>query len=539
MTVPNPRDEARLIVPPPDLEPWPTLGYEICDFIEAELVHGPGDVRGHPAVLMDEVRAFILRAYEVYPAGHPRAGQRRFNRAVLSRRKGFSKTECLAWLAICELSPDCPVRFDHWDGDIPVGKPVADPYIPLVATTEEQSEDLAYGAVIAVLENCEYGSNFVLTQERIEHRKAPGVIKALASAPNARDGARTSFAGMDETHLWTSRHDRLRKAHATMLRNMPKRRAADPWTMETTTMYEPGEDSIAEQAHTYALNVLAGRIKDSTLLFDHRQASTVHRLTNHEGRMAAIREASGDAWEFTYPEAIESQLLDPEADEPAFRRYWLNQRVKGSATWIGKDVFARLATPSRGRPPEGTEVVLGFDGSESRDATVLIGATVEAVPYLWVEKVWERPAGAKGIGWRVPVLDVEAAKDAAFARFDVVELAPDPPGWRQEIEGWESEHGEVVVLFETKQPKRMGPACDKFVQAVRESGLSWDGSEVLARHLANCVPVVRNGYTVVSKDDKNSALKIDAAVGMIIAHDRARWRHLNRPVRRKPLYAFA
>lgn len=534
--------EARLLVPLPDTEPWPTLGPEICDFIEENLVHGPGDVRGAPARLMDEVRIFIHRAYEVYPHGHARAGQRRFSRATLSRRKGFSKTEVLAWIAICELSPDCPVRFDHWEEDehgvwFPVGRPVVDPYIPLVATTEEQTEDLAYGAVMAILENCSYGSDFLLTQERIEHLREPGVIKPLASAPNARDGARTTFQGFDETHLFDSGHDRLRRAHATMLRNLPKRRAADPWAMETTTMFEPGADSIAERSHTYALNVVQGRIKDSTLLFDHRQADPKWNLRRHRDLMAAIKEASGDAWEFTYPEAIAAQLDDPEADEPAFRRYWLNQRVKGSTTWVGKDLFASRAHPRRGRPPEGTPVVLAFDGSEARDSTALIGATVEEHPYIWVEAIWERPPGPTGNGWRVPVLDVAAAKDAAFLRYDVRELAPDPPGWRREIEVWEEEHGELVVRFETNQRARFGPACDNFKQAVNDAEMSWDGSEVLSRHLANCVPVDRSGYTVVTKEDKNSSKKIDAAVGMIVAHDRARWRHLNAPSE-GPMYAF-
>lgn len=29
-------------------ERWPSLGGQVCDFIEAYLVHGPGDLRGQP-----------------------------------------------------------------------------------------------------------------------------------------------------------------------------------------------------------------------------------------------------------------------------------------------------------------------------------------------------------------------------------------------------------------------------------------------------------------------------------------------------------
>jgi hypothetical protein len=75
---------------------WPTLGGQVCDFIEQNLVFGPGDLRGQPAVLDDEKRAFVYRLYEVYPQGHARAGRRRFKRAGLSLRKGTAKTEFAA-----------------------------------------------------------------------------------------------------------------------------------------------------------------------------------------------------------------------------------------------------------------------------------------------------------------------------------------------------------------------------------------------------------------------------------------------------------
>jgi hypothetical protein len=48
-----------------------------------------------------------------------------------------------------------------------------------------------------------------------------------------------------------------------MLENIPKRLDADAWSLETTTMYEPGEESIAEASHLYALAILAGRVDRS------------------------------------------------------------------------------------------------------------------------------------------------------------------------------------------------------------------------------------------------------------------------------------
>lgn len=514
--------DARLIIPELDTEPWPTLGPEVCDFIEAHLVHGPGDVLGEPIVLTDEQRLFIYRVYEVYPRGHEFDGRRRFKRAVKSRRKGVAKTEDGAVLAICEMDPGAPVRCDGWRVDrgewVPVGRPVRDPYIPMVAVTEEQSDDLMYAAVREILERCELGESYDIGLERIRHLHHPGVIQALAGAPSARDGARTTFQAFDETHLYVP--TRLKKAHSTMLRNIPKRKLADPWSLETTTMYEPGEDSVAELSHRYALDILAGKVADPTLYFDHRQASPRWDLKKPRELREAIKEASGDAFGFTDVEAIVGLFLDPQTSEADFRRYFLNQPVKGEKKWLAPEVVGKLVDRERD-VEEGAEIVLAFDGSYSRDSTALVGCTVEEKPHVFVLKAWEKEPGMRR--WRVSHLDVIAAIEEAFETYDVVEFAPDPPGWHKEIEQFEETYGEVVVRFETNQPRRMGPACDDFEQGARDAGFTIDGHEGLLRHLGNCVTVRRGAHTVVTKSHPDSPDKIDIAVGAIIAYHRALW----------------
>ena len=186
-------------VPPMDAEPYPSLGGQVCDWIEDNLVFGPGDLRGEPAHLDAEKRALIWRMYEVFPVGHPQAGRRRFRRVAISVRKGWSKTELAAWLTAAELHPDAPVRFDYWDEDgNPVGKGVTDPFIPMVAVTEEQSEELAYGALRVILERSRVADDFDIGIERIMRIGGDGKALPLASSPDARDGARTTFQVFDE-----------------------------------------------------------------------------------------------------------------------------------------------------------------------------------------------------------------------------------------------------------------------------------------------------------------------------------------------------
>jgi hypothetical protein len=177
--------------------------------------------------------------------------------------------------------------------------------------------------------------------------------------------------------------------------------------------------------------------------------------------------------------------------------------------------------------------VLVFDGSYSRDSTVLVGATVEERPHLFVVRVWERPGGDPR--WRTSPSEVEAELEAAMEDYDVAELAPDPPGWHHEVEKWELKYGEVVVRFETNQPTRMGPACDEFNQGLRgdednpDGGFTHDGHPAAARHIAHCVARQRGRWLVIDKEHPDSPLKIDIAAGFVIAYHRAHWHFLNPP----------
>jgi hypothetical protein len=107
----------------------------------ATFVFGPGDLRGQPYRLDQEKKMLLAKMYELYPEGHRQAGRRRFRRVGISLRKGSAKSELAAAIAAAELHAEAPVRFIEWKGGKPKGSGVTDPYIPLMAYTEEQSEE--------------------------------------------------------------------------------------------------------------------------------------------------------------------------------------------------------------------------------------------------------------------------------------------------------------------------------------------------------------------------------------------------------------
>lgn len=509
-----------LMVPPLDAEPWPTLGIQVADWIEENLVFGPGDLRGEPARLDAEKRALLCRMYEIYPQEHPQAGRRRFRRVALSVRKGWAKTEFAAWVAAAELHPDAPVRCIGWDNDgSPIGGGVTDPYIPLVAYTEEQSDELAYGALRVILQYSNVADDFDIGLERIMRIGGDGKAVSLATSPDARDGARTTFQVADETHRWSL--PRLKAAHRTMLANVPKRKLSDAWTLEITTAPAPGEGSVAEDTMDYARQVADGKIADSRLFFFHRQASDDHDLSTEAGIRAAVIEASGPVAEWSDIDGIVEQWRDPTADRTYLERVWLNRLVRASERAFDAEKWRDLADLEF-HPPKGDMIAIGFDGSRYHDATAIV-ATHILSGYQWLAGLWERPHGVDN--WEVPADEVEAVIDDLFARFDVWRMYCDPPYWESYVASWAGKWGDKRVLeWWTNRTKPMAYAIKSFDNAIQAGDLSHDGSPGLARHIGNAVRRVLTlrddtgaQLWTIYKERPDSPHKIDAAMAAVLS----------------------
>jgi phage terminase large subunit-like protein len=171
-------------------------------------------------------------------------------------------------------------------------------------------------------------------------------------------------------------------------------------------------------------------------------------------------------------------------------------------------------------PPEGTQIVLGFDGSYNRDATALVGCTVEDVPHVFVVGVWERPTGA--VGWVVRRNEVENTVGRALERWDVLELACDPPGWHAEISHWAETYGSPPVIeIPTNQRATMSELCSRLYTAIVNKGVTHDGNPRLAAHMANAIVKETPGGAYMTKGNRHSSRKIDLAVAAVLAFGRA------------------
>lgn len=483
------------VVPSLDEAPWPTLGPQVRQLIEERAIYGPGDLRGQPAIIDDEKAALIDRMYQVHPKGHPRAGRRRFRRVALSLRKGSAKTELASWVMFAELHPEGPVRCDGFRREsglwVPVGRPVTDPYIPMIAYTEQQTEELAYGALLCVCQEGPDADLFDAGFKRITRIYGDGKAEALATTPDSSDGARTTCQHFDETHRMTL--PRQKETRQTMRNNLPKRVLADAWELETTTTYAEGEGSVAQDTHEYAEKVAVGKIRDSALFFFHREAPPrdSEDLDDDQQIRAAIREASGPAlarWpDFDgQVDAIASLYNQPDTDRAYWERVWLNRRVAASrqafdpARW---KQLERLDTQivTKAREP----IAVGFDGARWRDAAGFIATHVET-GFQWVLAAWEKPENVLPGQWEITDEQVDGAMAEVMTDYDVVRAYADPPRFEANVAKWSGTYGpQRVAEWYTNRPRQIGQAMRAFRTAQTSGALTHSGDARYARHVAN------------------------------------------------------
>lgn len=503
-----------LVVPGEDEEPWPTIGDQVCDFIEDRGIYGPGSLQGQPYVIDPEFRAWLYRTFEVFPqyerkvsnngqvvvkGPHPWAGRRRFKRCGLSVRKGLAKTEKQALIVYSHIHPDGPGKCDGFDAHgNPVAAPVMSPYVPMLAFSLDQVEELAYGALKYIVENGPDVDLFDVSLERIirlddwGHEDGKAVPKA--QSPDSTDGARTTLNAFDEPHrLYMPRH---LESHRTMAANLPKRPLEDPWSLYVGTAGELGQGSVAENLHAEAEKIHAGKIDEPRLFYLYRTDDDPARdLTVKAERVKAITEATGPAgeWGPGQFDDIASQWDEPGADPGYLERVWLNRWIKAGRQAFDPKRWSELChergdidAPLRKVIPKRAEVTVGFDGARRRDSTGLVITDLRTgTQELYA--LWE--TDLDDADWEIDEDDVNQAVDEVFIRYRVRKFYGDPPYWVTEMGAWSGKHKGLVEEWWTNRYKIMGYAVRAYKQAMSTGAVGWSwghpNAADFADHIAN------------------------------------------------------
>lgn len=513
----------------PDGSLPPTLGPVFVAWVEAMLCHGEGDLLGAPYRVPLWLKRAAYRLLEFDPTvvdevtgAHPFI----VREVLIVCPKGAAKTEGMAALALFLLAgPSTPTP------DGPVER--VSPNIPIAAASWDQANKL-FGNAATNMANGTADSPAALApyvrcfESEIQLVDRPGAIYRVAAVAGTNDGGLPTAGFADELHEWTGRKARV---HLVLFQGLDKR--FNGLLCNITTPDDADPESLLGKKVAYAEKVAAGEIHDPGFYYLRYAAEQDCPLDTPEQVIAAVDAAHPAEW--VDPAKLANKLLVDRIPVHEFRRYWLGQFVPASGHWLPEGAWdehrvGEWSAVGDDWPEPGTEVVLAFDGSYRRDSTAIVGCTLTG--HLFVVAAWERPDNAPAT-WRVPRHEVKAEMAAAAERWVMVELAPDPPGWHDEIETWESTYEEAVVRFETNQTSRMAPACSRFYAAVAGGGddpksqpsvpLTHGGHPVLARHLTNAVPKRTPSGEVITKDSSDSPRKIDVAIGAVVAYDRACW----------------
>lgn len=494
---------------------FPTLGFVVAEWIEENCVVPDGDRVGEPFILSDEQLRFVLQHYRLLPdaeeGGKPSAAFT-YRRSLLVRPQKWGKGPLTGALICAEACG--PVLFDGWDADgEPVGRPWSTPWIQVAATSEDQTANV-YRALLPMIQEGPLAD--VIPDTGLTRINLPGggYIEPVTAEGRSRLGQRITFAVHDEPHSWLKENGGWNLAD-TQRRNLA---GMGGRSVGTTNAWNPAETSDAQRTAEAGL-------ADIYLDFP---PSLPGSIRNKRERRKVLKAAYGDSaverggWVDLGRIEAEIDELIAVGDAAQAERFYLNRVVATTDAFFDYEAWDRIASPDL-VVPEGATVALGFDGSQYDDWT--------AIRARWIDQDGTlhgfTPTFADGMrtvwnpsdhGGEVPRLEVQAAVEELFDRYNVMRMYCDPELWQSEIESWAARYGEKrVVSWATYRTRAMASALERLRTDVATASLSHDGCAVTAAHVRNARRVRRSGGVVVGKP--NDRQKIDAAVADTLAHE--------------------
>lgn len=498
------------------LLPERTLGWQIAGWC-AEYLQAKG---GGPWRFTPEQLRFVLWWYAVDGDGNFV-----YSTGVLQRLKGWGKDPLLAVLSLVEMvGPSrvkrTPLGSPVFDGEgHPVGVPHPQAWVQIAAVNQSQTRNTVTAITPLLTPNFVSTYGFSPGAELMRAHEGRQRIEAVTSSPRALEGGRPTFVVLNETHHWLGNnggHDMFEVID----RNATKTGGR---YLCITNAYLPGEDSVAQRIREEYEAVVEGKAEYTGLYYDSLEA---HPKAPLSGPLLpeVVKRIRGDA-SWLDPAGVMRSIRRKSIAPSVSRRMWLNQIVADEeslhspATWDVLEVDTALVP--------GDEIVLGFDGSKSSDATALVAIRVsDKVAFLL--HLQECPDGPESEGWEVDRVAVDSAVHEAFQTYEVQAFFSDVAYWESYISDWgEAYAGQLLVKASERDPvgfdmrrspERNTRAHESLMQSIFDGKLHHDGDLRLRRHVLNARRRVNNYGLSFGKESKASSRKVDAYAALMLAH---------------------
>jgi len=523
-------DEDREIVEPIKLGPtwmrtplgrWAlpehTLGWQIAGWAAEWLLGNDGK----PWKFTAEQLRFVLWWYAM-----DEHGEFIYRTGVLQRMKGWGKDPLLAVLCMVELVGPC--RFGGWQPDgTPLGVPHPQAYVQISAVNLAQTNNTM--DLIPSLMSDAFVARYKIKAgaELIRANGGKQKLQAVTSNYRAIEGKRTTFSLLNETHHWVAGNGGI-KMYETIDGNATKMNSR---YLAITNAYLPGEDSVAENMRL-AWEKVQERIEqgepdaDIGFLYDSLEAGPKAPL---KGPLVpfVLDLVRGDA-KWLVIKGMMQSIANTTIGAARSRRMYYNQVWADEESLHGPETWDPLRDESLLLQP-GDEIVLGFDGSKSRDASALVAIRIKD-GFISLLGFWERPDGPAGEDWQINRAEVDSAVHEAMRTYSVRAFYADVREWESYIADWSEAYaggmavrspgGRDGIGWDMRgQLKRSTMAHERLLRSIFDSKLKHDGDRRLRRHVLNAKRRENIFGVYFGKASPDSPRRIDAYAALMLAHE--------------------
>lgn len=414
--------------------------------------------------------------------------------------KGGEQYRCDDWGCGCGFS------YTYRPGE-PMGMPRRTALIQLLATSEDQTANV-YRPLQTMIRNGHL-DDLMKVREGFIRLPNGGRIDPVTSSAKSKLGNPVNFAIMDESGVYTKRSGMFEVAD-TVARGTA---GMDGRVLELTNPWDPMDASFGQA--TYESRV------DDIMKYFPRHDPNLDFMDDADRRRILEFVYDGSPW--IQLDAIEAQCKELlQRDPTQARRFFGCELVQGLGSYMPEALYD--STESDREPPQaGTQICLGFDGSQTGDWTALRAETLDG--YRWTPTYGpsNRPTFWNPAEWegRIPRSEVNAAVDELFSKYDVARFYCDPHPWETQVDDWSLRYGsDVVVPWPTNQIGRMYDALTRFLQDTADHTTTHSVDATAKLHMMAARKVAKPGDRyVLGKPSQNQ--KIDITMADILAHEAA------------------
>lgn len=421
-----------------------------------------------------------------------------------------------------------PIAFAGWDanGD-PIGEPRPDAWVQVAGVNKEATKNtrLMFPGLLPKKTRQKY--NLDVQKEIIYVKGTSNLLEVISSSYQGAEGARPTFTLLGEIHHWTPSRGGP-EFYETLRNNADK---VDGAYLAITNAYMPGQDSVLERIRQAVNREREGLAVDTGWFYDSLEANPLAPVSRAWSPFI-LDTIRGDA-RWIKVENFVNSLLDTSMGISKSRRMFYNQIIAAQDALFSEgewDFIARYGAKEDGTKTQlhlekGDEIVLGFDGGKTDDATALVAIRIRDRMAFPID-IWQRPDGVDV--WEVPVQEVVSRVNFTFRQYKVRAFFADVALWESYIADWSDQYRELLLIkaspksaigYDMRGNKEaLTRGNEALMQAVVDGRITHNGDPLLRRHALNARRHENGVGTTFKKEHPESPNKVDAYAALLLAY---------------------